>query len=124
MGMCQGMKKLTWLADSRSNVKSFPIGVQDDVGYALYAAQLGNMSTKAKTLHGLGGGVMEIAINDDSGTYRLVYTVSIGDAIYVIHAFQKKSKTGIATPQSDIEVVRQRLRQLRTEVKNAEKKSS
>ena len=118
------MKKLTWLVDSLSHVKSFPAGVQDDIGYALYAAQLGEMSTKAKPLHGLGGGVMEIAANDESGTYRAVYTVSIGDAIYVIHAFQKKSKAGIATPQSEIELVRQRLRLLRSEVKNAEKKRS
>ena len=82
------------------------------------------MSAKAKPLHGLGGGVMEIAAQDASGTYRAVYTVSIGDSIYVIHAFQKKSKSGIATPQSEMELVRQRLKQLRSEVKNAEKKSS
>lgn len=122
--MYRRMKTLTWLADSRSNVKSFPAGVQDDIGYALYAAQLGAKSAKAKPLHGLGGGVMEIAAYDESGTYRAVYTVSIGDAIYVIHAFQKKSKAGIATPESEIELVRQRLKQLRREVKNAEKKSS
>ena len=72
------MKKLTWLADSRSTVKSFPAGVQDDIGFALYVAQLGEMSAKAKPLHGLGGGVMEIAASDESGTYRAVYTVSIG----------------------------------------------
>ena len=122
--MSQRMKKLTWLADSRSNVKSFPAGVQDDIGYALYAAQLGETSAKAKPLHGLGGGVMEISARDEGGTYRAVYTVSIGDAIYVIHAFQKKSKSGIATPKSEIDLVRQRLKQLRSEVKNAEKKSS
>ncbi len=122
--MYQRMKKLTWLADSRASVRSFPAGVQDDIGYALYAAQLGETSTKAKPLHGLGGGVMEIAANDESGTYRAVYTVSIGDSVYVIHAFQKKSKAGIATPKSEIELVRQRLKQLRSEVKDAEKKSS
>ncbi len=113
------MKKLTWLADSRSKVKSFPAGVQDDIGYALYQAQLGEMSVKAKPLHGLGSGVMEIAAQDASGTYRAVYTVSIGDSIYVIHAFQKKSKTGISTSKSDIELVWQRLQQLRSEVRNA-----
>ena len=109
------MKKLTWLADSRSNVKLFPAGVQDDIGYALFAAQLGELSPKAKPLHGLGSGVMEIAAND---------AVSTRDSIYVIHAFQKKSKAGIATPKSEIEVVQKRLKQLRSEVKNAEKKSS
>jgi phage-related protein len=109
------MKSLTWIADSRSNVKSFPAGVQDDIGYALYAAQLGEMSAKAKPLHGLGGGVMEIA----------VYTVSIGDSIYVVHAFQKKSKAGSVTPKPEMDLIRQRLRQLRSEVKkNAEKKTS
>ena len=118
------MKKLTWIADSRSSVKSFPVSVQDGIGYALYVAQLGEMSAAAKPLRGLGGGVMEIAAHDASGTYRAVYTVSIGDSIYVIHAFQKKSKAGIATPKSEIELVRQRLKQLRSEVKNAEKKSS
>src|SRR4051794_23568640 len=89
------MKRLIWLADSRSKVKSFPGGVQDDIGYGLYAAQVGEMSARAKPLHGLGGGVMEIAANDPSGTYRAVYAVSGGDSIYVIHAFQKKSTMGL-----------------------------
>src|ERR1035437_10488947 len=102
--MSQGMKKLTWLADSRSNVKDFPAGVQDDIGYALYAAQVGEMSAKAKPLHGLGGSVMEIAAQDASGTYRAVYAVSIGDSIYVIHVFQKKSKSGIVTTPHAIEL--------------------
>ena len=88
------MKNLTWLADSRSNVKSFPAGVQDDIGYALYAAQVGERSVKAKPLRGLGGRVMEIAAYDASGTYRAIYTVSI----------------------------RQRLKELRSGVKNAEKR--
>jgi phage-related protein len=87
-------------------------------------AQLGEMSVKAKPLHGLGSGVMEIAASDERGTYRAVYTVSIGDSVYVIHAFQKKSTAGIATPKSEIAVVRRRLKQLRREVKNVEKKSS
>lgn len=94
------MKKLTWLADSRSSVKLFPAGVRDNIGYALFAAQSGELSPKAKPLHGLGNGVMEIAANNESGSYRAVYAVSIGDSIYVIHAFQKKSKAGIATPKS------------------------
>lgn len=118
------MKKVTWLADSRSRVKAFPARVQHEIGYALYAAQLGEMSSRTRILHGLGSGVMEVAANDESGTYRAVYAVSIGGSIYVIHAFQKKSKTGIATPASEIELVRQRLKQLRSEVKNAEKKGS
>lgn len=73
-----------WLGDSRSNVKSFSATVQDEIGYALYVAHLGDLSTKAKPLHGLSGGVMEIA-KDGSETCRAVYTILIGDAIYVIH---------------------------------------
>lgn len=111
------MKELRWLADSRSKVKSFPGAVQDDIGFALYVAQMGERSAKAKPLHGFGGGVVEIVANDRSGTYRAVYTVSIGDSIYVIHAFQKKSKAGIGTPNSEMELVRQRVRHLRSEVK-------
>jgi phage-related protein len=64
--MYERMKNLTWLADSRSNVKSFPARVQDDIGHALYAAQLGELSPKAKPLHGLGAQVMEIAAYDAS----------------------------------------------------------
>jgi phage-related protein len=116
------MKNLTWLADSRSHVKSFPAGVQDDIGYALYAAQLGERSIKAKPLRGLGS--QEIVAFDSSGTYRAVYMVSIGESIYVIHAFQKKSNAGIATPDSEIDLIRHRLKQLRSEVKNAKKRGS
>jgi phage-related protein len=115
------MKKLVWLADSRSRMKAFPAAVQDDFGYALYAAQLGETSPKAKPMHGLGGGVMEIVASGPGGTWRAIYTVSIGDSIYVVHAFQKKSNSGIATPASEIDVVRQRLKQLRSEVRNAKK---
>ena len=65
---------------------------------------------------------MEIAAYDASGTYRAIYTVSIGESIYVIHAFQKKSKAGIATPKSEVELIRQRLKQLRGELKYAKKR--
>ena len=67
---------------------------------------------------------MEISAYDASGTYRAIYTVSIGESIYVIHAFQKKSKAGIATPKSEIDLIRQRLKKLRSEVKNAKKRGS
>ncbi|MEO5953627.1 MAG: type II toxin-antitoxin system RelE/ParE family toxin, partial [Chloroflexia bacterium] len=105
------MKKLSWLGDSLAKLKEFPSSIQDDIGYALFVAQAGETHRSAKPLHGLGSGVMEIASRDPSGTYRTVYTVSIGDSIYVVHAFQKKSKAGIATPRIEIELVRQRLQQ-------------
>jgi len=118
------MKDLIWLGDSLAVVRTFPPTVRDDVGFALYVAQLGQMHRSAKPLHGLGGGVVEIVSNDLSGTYRAIYTVTVGDAIYAIHAFQKKSKSGIATPKKEIELIRQRIRDLKTEVRNAKKRSS
>ena len=66
----------------------------------LLQAQLGGMSASAKPLHGLGAGVLSIAAQDASGAYRSVYTISIGEAIFVVHAFQRKSKTGVATLNS------------------------
>ena len=79
---------------------------------------------RPKPLHGLGSGVMEVAAHDVQGAFRAVYTVSIGDSIYVVHAFQKKSKAGIATPKAEMDLVRKRLKQLRKEVKHAEEAKS
>ena len=117
------MKKLVWLVDSQSSLKTFPSSVQDDIGFALYLAQVGDTHTNAKPLRGFGSGVMEIAALDRSGTYRAVYTVSIGDSIYVVQVFQKKSKVGIATPKPEMELLRRRLNQLRNELKHAKENS-
>ncbi len=114
------MKNLRWLGDSRSRLKEFPAPVRDDVGYALYIAQRGGFHHTAKPMHGLGSGVMEIVANDSSGTYRAVYTVSIGESVYVVHAFQKKAKTGYSTPKGEMDIIRRRIKLLRQEVMNAE----
>ena len=118
------VKTLVWIGDSLANLRAFPAVVQDEMGYALYVAQSGQTHRSAKPLHGLGGGVMEIASNDRRGTFRAVYTVSFEDSIYVLHAFQKKSKSGIATPQAEIDMVRRRLKQLKSEFKNATNETS
>lgn len=81
------------------------------MGFALYLAQIGQTHGGAKPLRGFGGaGVLEVAEDHDGNTYRAVYTVRLDRAIYVLHAFQKKSRKGIKTPQGDIELVRRRLR--------------
>jgi phage-related protein len=80
------------------------------MGYALYLAQIGAKYADAKPLKGLGPGVLEIIADHRSDTYRAVYTVRFADRVYVLHVFQKKSKQGIATPQSEIELVRRRLK--------------
>lgn len=115
------MKQVQWLADARTRVRAFPPGVQDGVGYSLFLAQTGKTSQNIKPLHGLGSGVMEISEWDVSGTYRVVFTVSIGECIYVIHAFQKKSSDGIATPKRELDLVRRRLQLLRGEVTDGKK---
>lgn len=80
------------------------------IGYALYAAQQGETDPSAKPLKGFGGSsVLEIIADHRAGTWRAVYTVRFPEAIYVLHAFQKKSSTGIATPKRELELIRSRL---------------
>jgi phage-related protein len=81
------------------------------MGYALYQAQVGRKAPSAKPLRGFGGaGVLEIVEDHQTDTYRAVYTVKFSELVYVLHAFQKKSKKGIATPKPDIDLIKRRLR--------------
>lgn len=81
------------------------------IGFALHTAQLGGKHPAAKVMKGFGGsGVVEIVDDFEDGTYRAVYTVRFSDIVYVLHAFQKKSKKGIATPKSDLDLIKLRLR--------------
>jgi phage-related protein len=81
------------------------------MGFALYLAQTGNKHPHAKPMRGFGGaGVLEIVVNHDGATYRVVYTVKFRGAVYSLHAFQKKSKTGIATPKQEIDLIQERLK--------------
>lgn len=98
------------MGSSRNDLKTFPDDVQANIGYALYGAQCGEEYATVKALKGFGGrSVLEIVAPLESDTYRAVYTVRFKDAIYVLHAFQKKSKRGIATPKPDVDLIRQRL---------------
>ena len=103
-------KPVRWVGSSRKELKSFPRPVQRHVGQALYAAQCGDEYPSAKALKGFGGrAVLEIVVPHKGDTFRTVYTVRFPDAIYVLHAFQKKSRKGVSTPQKEIELVKQRL---------------
>src|SRR5437588_169132 len=103
-------KPVIWVRDSLRRLRDFPDDVRDEVGFALYQAQLGGKHRSAKPLKGhKGAGVLEIVENFDGNTYRAVYTVRFVDAIYVLHAFQKKSKSGIKTPAHEIELIDKRL---------------
>ena len=106
-------RSVSWIKAARKEFESFPADVQIRGLRALTIAAEGSKADNAKPLHGLGSGVFEIVLNDRSGTYRVIYAVQLGDELWVVHAFQKKSKTGIKTPQSEIDLVRQRLKKLR-----------
>ena len=101
---------LLWIASSRKDYVDFPPAVQDEFGFQLFLAQTGQHPPSAKLLKGLGSGIVELVEDFDGDTYRAVYTVRFESAVYVLHAFKKKSKHGIKTPQGDIELIKKRLR--------------
>jgi phage-related protein len=106
------LKPLVWVGASRKDFSAFPDEAKSEMGYALFQAQQGFRHRKAKPLSGFGGaGVVEIVSDFRGDAFRTVYTVRFASSVYVLHAFQKKSKTGIATPHSEINLVRQRLRE-------------
>ncbi len=98
-------KPLYWVASAKKDYLTFPAEVQDDMGYALGLAQLGGKHPKAKPWKGEGAGVFEIVEDHRGDTYRAVYTVRFAEVVYVLHAFQKKSKSGIKTPQEDVKLI-------------------
>lgn len=104
------LRPLEWVGSSKADLKAFPAEVQGHVGFALYQAQTGLKHRDAKPLKGLGAGVLEVVSHDDGNTYRSVYTVRFTAAVYVLHAFQKKSKKGISTPRQEIELIKRRLK--------------
>jgi phage-related protein len=108
--MNEKRKLLYWEGSSKKDFKEFPVPVQKDMGVALFVVQLGKTPQSAKPWKGLGPGVYELIEDHRGDTFRTVYTVRIGDAVHVLHAFQKKSKSGIATPQPDVELIQKRLK--------------
>ena len=107
----QKEKPLAWLGSSKKDLMALPVGVRKFFGHALDFAQRGEQHNAAKVLKGFGGaGVLEIVENDQGNTYRAVYTVKFRAAVFVLHVFQKKSKSGIATPKLDVDIIRERLK--------------
>lgn len=109
--MDQIERPLEWIGSSHKDLLQLPADVRKSFGFALHFAQHGELHPASKVLKGFGGaGVLEVVENDMGGTYRAVYTVRFEEAVFVLHCFQKKSKSGIATPKSDMDVVRARLK--------------
>lgn len=107
-----GLRPLVWEGSSKKDFKEFPTEVQKDFGVALFVVQIGETPSSAKPWKGLGSGVFELVGDHCGDTYRTVYTVRTRDSVHVLHAFQKKSKSGISTPREDIALVRKRLKAL------------
>jgi phage-related protein len=107
------IRAVSWIKAARKAFDDFPQAVQTEALRALTIAAAGAKSDTAKPLTGLGSGVLEIVLSDRAGAFRVVYAVQIGEDVWVIHAFQKKSKSGIKTPQPDNDLVRERLKRLK-----------
>ena len=106
-------RRISWVGNSLKDLQKFPEAVQSQITFALEIAARGEAADTAKPMKGLGAGVFEIAIWYRTDAYRAVYAVRFGPDIHVPHAFQKKSKTGIKTPQQEIDLIRERLKRLK-----------
>jgi phage-related protein len=104
----QPLRPLVWLGDSKKKLRDFPDGAQKLLGDELQLIQFGGMPKDAKPFKGVASGVLEIALRYASDAYRVVLAVQIGKRIYVLHAFQKKSKKGIETPKRDVNLIKKR----------------
>lgn len=102
-------KPIIWVQSSLDDLKALPETPRRSIGFALSEVQAGGFPGNAKPLKGLGG-VYEIRIDHNRDTYRAVYAVNLGDRVYVLHVFQKKSKKGIATPKPEMDLIRSRLK--------------
>jgi len=106
------LKPVIWIGSSRKDFGAFPDSVKDHMGYALFVAQQGGKHADAKPLKGYSGaGVVEIVRDHRGDTFRTIYTVRMAGVVYVLHAFQKKSKTGRETPKAEIDLIDRRLRE-------------
>ena len=105
------MRPVVWLGNARRNIQAFPPDARRIIGGELQLMQYGGMPKDAKPFKGIGSGVIEIAIRHDGEAYRTVVALQFGRNIYVLHAYQKKSKKGIATPKQDVDLIKQRYKE-------------
>jgi len=104
------IKSVIWISSTLEQLKKFPSAVKNEIGFALHRAQEGKKHHNAKPLKGFNG-VFEITSSYRTNTYRAVYAIKLGDNLYVLHIFKKKSKSGIKTPKRDIEMIKKRFQE-------------
>lgn len=117
------LRPVVWLGNSQRNVRGFPEGAQKLIGDELQLIQFGGMPRDVKPFKGLGSGVLEVAVRYATDAYRTVLTVQLGQKIYVLHAFQKKSKRGSEIPQKDLDLIRQRYTEAKELAKHEKEKN-
>jgi phage-related protein len=115
--MLRNSRPISWIKGARKDFDDFPDGAQLEMARALTILAEGRMPDIAKPLTGFGSGVMELALKHRGDAYRVVYALQIGDDIWVMHAFQKKSKSGIKTPKAEIDLIVERLKRLKERLK-------
>ena len=115
--MLRNSRPISWIKGARKDFEDFPQGAQLDMARALTILAEGRMPDIAKPLTGFGSGVMELALKHRGDAFRVVYALQISDDIWVIHAFQKKSKTGIKTPKQELDLIHERLKRLKERLK-------
>jgi phage-related protein len=111
--MVRNTRPISWIRAARKAFEAFPQAAQVEAARALTVIAEGGMPDVAKPLKGLGAGVMELALRHRGDAFRVVFAIQLGADLWVVHAFQKKAKSGIATPQAEIDVVRERLRRIK-----------
>lgn len=103
------VKAVQWVGSSNADLKRFPDPVRRRVGFAIHQAQAGLRHRDAKPLKGFGSGVLEVVVRHDGDTFRTIYTVRLEAAVYILHAFQKKSARGVRTPKKELDLIARRL---------------
>jgi phage-related protein len=111
--MTETVRRISWLKGARRDFETFPPDARELVLDSLTVVAGGGMPGIAKPLKGLGSGVLELALRHRGGTYRVVYAVQLGADVWVVHAFEKKSKSGIKTPRAELDLVAERLKRLK-----------
>ena len=115
--MSRDTRPISWIKTARKAFEAFPEGAQDEILSALTIAAEGHKADIAKPLKGFGSGVFEVALKYRSDAYRTVYALQIGEDVWVVHAFQKKARSGIKTPKKELELIRDRLKRLKKELR-------
>jgi phage-related protein len=117
------LRAVVWLGNAKKNLREFPEGARKLIGDELQLLQFGGMPRDTKPFKGVGSGVLEIAVRYDKDAYRTVVAVQLGTKLYVLHAFQKKSKRGIETPKREVELIKQRYKEAKELASHEEKEN-